>query len=263
MKNQITVSLGLILLGFLLLSNSGGRGTSGGEAVTQAPGEDGNFCGTCHSAGEFSPDLSLSLVNSSGETVDTYIPGETYEARLTISTTGDPAAYGFQMVALDGTDTQAGSWSDNLPDGVGIFSFLERDYVEHNTPLDSPEIVLPWTAPDTEEVTFYVAGNAVNLNGSTAGDGADVDQFNFSRFVMSDVNDLTVENISIFPNPTSDFISIDNTIDGTFKILDFSGNLKTQRSLDGNIDVSNLNAGIYILQIQTADKTLMSKFVKI
>jgi hypothetical protein len=73
--------------------------------------------------------------------------------------------------------------------------------------------------------------------------------------------------IKIYPNPTSDFLSISNMENiniSSINIIDASGkNMKKITSNFTKIDVTNLSAGIYILSIETKDgKKFAENFIK-
>ncbi len=72
---------------------------------------------------------------------------------------------------------------------------------------------------------------------------------------------------AIYPNPATDYLTIDITKKSVdfLSIVDISGKLVYQaNNLAGKqiIPVQNLNSGIYIVKIQTGDKTTFQKFVK-
>ncbi len=70
----------------------------------------------------------------------------------------------------------------------------------------------------------------------------------------------------IYPNPTTDYISIKNNFTGLDKleILDITGkNVLTKNNCEGNnIDISNLKSGVYNIIITSDNKTYVNKFVK-
>ena len=75
------------------------------------------------------------------------------------------------------------------------------------------------------------------------------------------------KNIKIYPNPTSDYLSISNLENinvSSIKIIDASG--KTIKFITSNfskVDVSNLSEGLYILSIETQDgKKFAENFIK-
>jgi len=83
------------------------------------------------------------------------------------------------------------------------------------------------------------------------------------------VNDLsgTANDISIYPNPTSNYINITNTIDSNnyqYLISDFLGrNLETGVVNSGRINVEKYTSGNYILTIKSASNIIKSfKFIK-
>jgi hypothetical protein len=75
-------------------------------------------------------------------------------------------------------------------------------------------------------------------------------------------------NISVYPNPTTQFINIGRipTIDkGDFSIVDMNGKLIKQfdnLSLQTPIDVSELPTGTYLLVLKADDKIFRNKFIK-
>lgn len=71
--------------------------------------------------------------------------------------------------------------------------------------------------------------------------------------------------LTIYPNPTSNFIYIknDELLKTTYKIFDVSGKLIEQNNLNKeSIDVRSLIPGNYILQITTKEKIQSFKFIK-
>ncbi|UFH31525.1 BspA family leucine-rich repeat surface protein [Chryseobacterium sp. C-71] len=82
--------------------------------------------------------------------------------------------------------------------------------------------------------------------------------------VLSTSEIKTLENPSIYPNPTSDYIYVKNLKNiKNYKILDSSGRLiMNETSKSEKINVRNLLEGNYILQINTDKNTLNFKFIK-
>ncbi|MFP3577859.1 T9SS type A sorting domain-containing protein, partial [Brevibacillus sp. SIMBA_040] len=75
---------------------------------------------------------------------------------------------------------------------------------------------------------------------------------------------LIKSDISIYPNPATDFIFIKNLKGiNTYKIFDTSGRIVQQNILNTeSIDITALSKGNYILQIVLKDKTQTFKFIK-
>jgi hypothetical protein len=79
---------------------------------------------------------------------------------------------------------------------------------------------------------------------------------------------LLVNNHSIFdvyPNPASDFITVNAGINSKIKVMDLSGRvLMTYRSDSAliRIDLEALNAGTYIISVQDLDHTETTRLIK-
>ncbi len=80
------------------------------------------------------------------------------------------------------------------------------------------------------------------------------------------VDDVFSDEISIFPNPARDMISVETNVASDLQIVDLSG--KTMFSYVGcsekcDIDVSGLKPGVYFCRIRNNDKVQTVKFVKL
>jgi hypothetical protein len=72
-------------------------------------------------------------------------------------------------------------------------------------------------------------------------------------------------NISIFPNPTTEKLTIDASQKATIEILNIQGQTIQQQQLQQgktDIDISRLAKGVYILRLCSNDKTAVTKIVK-
>lgn len=175
MKNKLLFVLFTILLGYGLISNSGGRASVAMDGNTGAPGETGITCGTCHTGGNFGTiNAILTVTGPNGLPATDYVPGSTYNIILQgIATGGFPSGYGFQMTALDPNNSSAGAWSNNGA-GTAFGTALGRTYWEQTAPAPVAAFTASWTAPGAGkgDVTFYYIMTAVNGSQSTMGDQA-------------------------------------------------------------------------------------------
>jgi hypothetical protein len=134
----------------------------------------GSNCTDCHSG----------VVNSGPGTMELITPefyefGQTYTIELHLTETG-AARWGFEVVALDDTDSPAGSMAISDPahtqvDGDYVMQTQRGSYAGVD---DGPvSWMFEWTAPDGDvgPVVFFVAGNAANNDGGTSGDHIYVD----------------------------------------------------------------------------------------
>jgi len=263
----LTAALSLFVL-IVLMSNSSGRANVFGQGVTGAPGDTNRTCASsgCHSSGAFSPSASLSVVDDEGNSVTTFTPGETYDISLTVEASGNPSAYGFQMIALkDSDESSASDWRD-IGDNTQTVQIGTRTYLEHDSPSSSNVFNTKWTAPEAGSgpVTFYFAANAVNGNGSTSGDGGTNSKFKLFELTTSST-DLEELNVSVFPNPTSDFLTISGeNLDYNYTILDLQGQKVRSSAFSRNvsIDMANLESGLYFVTILNEGNFITKKIIK-
>lgn len=80
--------------------------------------------------------------------------------------------------------------------------------------------------------------------------------------------DIKDDQLNIYPSPTKDVLQVSttNTTPRGESILIYSPSGKLvyhQKYTDPNIDVSNLEPGIYTIQIKTLKTTRTTKFIKI
>ena len=77
---------------------------------------------------------------------------------------------------------------------------------------------------------------------------------------------LAVENeisLNIYPNPTMDFIKINNEEPVNVKIINLNGKVVKSKNLkNGKIDISDLASGIYLLEVQLNGKIYKQKIRK-
>ena len=149
------------------------RFSAGGQSgLTGAPGESN--CTACHSGSVLNGSNENSFQLLDGTTpVSTYTPGSTYT--ITLQQTSSPSKSGFSSTALDASDVKAGSLVGAGIGGTQNFSATGRDYVSHTSASSSSsagQFAWSWIAPATNvgPVTFYIASNIANGNGSTSGD---------------------------------------------------------------------------------------------
>lgn len=169
---------GTIGISFFMLNNASGPANNNNGSKVGAPFSSGT-CNTCHSGGSFSPSVSIQLLDGT-TSVTSYTANKSYTLRITLSgsNTSSSTRYGFQAVSVV-TSTQGAynNWG-TLPSGVRSSTLSGRTHIEHSSKSSSSTFDIPWTAPSstsTGNITFHVAGNIVNNNGSTGGDNGITD----------------------------------------------------------------------------------------
>lgn len=169
----------LIGLAFCFLNYSSGAVSVLGQGNTGAPGDSGPACIVCHQSNNFGTTTSEIVVTpvGGGSPITSYTAGATYDLVVTINhTMGSPAAFGFQMTALDENMVDVADFS-NLSSNAKISLGTETDnnnrrYAEHNMPSPTNTFTMQWTAPTTGTgaITFYHIGNSVNAAAGNNGD---------------------------------------------------------------------------------------------
>jgi len=249
------------------MANRTGRGALTGEALTLAPAEGGRTCATagCHgSASPFGTEVSVDLLDLSGNPVSSYEPGENYRVNLNIAAQG-AAGYGFMIVCLDQNNSGVSNWGA-IPSQTRSITLLGRDYLEHTTRLSDSSFDFEWTAPEsgTGPISFYAAGLAVNGNNSSSGDNADTTLISFPESIMSSVEDLKIEPVKIFPNPVRDQLTLVARGNYTIEILSMIGTPVYYQTVltnsETSIDLSGLTQGSYLVRVtDTANQLIETK----
>jgi hypothetical protein len=77
------------------------------------------------------------------------------------------------------------------------------------------------------------------------------------------VHKISTEKAIIYPCPAKDFLYLKTEQAATIEIYDVSGKLLLDKTLiDNKIDVSHLNAGIYLLKVISPHSVNTHKFTK-
>lgn len=165
-KKSTYYYLGFVFL-FFLYANSSQHPNSG---RTGAPGDSN--CNSCHAAaGAFTGNVAITGLPATIES------GETYPLTVTTTVTnGSPSRSGFQMVALNSSNTNAGTFANNSVN-TSFRTINSRQYFGHQPAQSfggnsSVSWTVDWTAPaatNGEVITMYT--NSIIGNGS--GNGGD------------------------------------------------------------------------------------------
>jgi Secretion system C-terminal sorting domain/Reeler domain len=287
MKKIINI-FSFMAIGILLVSNSGGKAAVEGEGMTGAPGDrmqaNGSAitCQNCHNNGTYNPTAKIEFFNDAGTAAVTkYEADKTYTIRLTISATGTPPAYGFQMIDIRKTgSTNIKGFLPTTSQATGIQvtaittgNQANRSYAEHSRRLTSNMINVKWKAPasGTGSVVFYAVGNAANGSG---GNGTASINAEFAELTSS-VNELaTTVEMSVSPNPTSESVVLSLSSKKSknihVRMTDISGRTvisekKTIQEGENTIklDVSNLVTGVYMIQVVENQDIISKKILKL
>lgn len=112
------------------------------------------------------------------------------------------------------------------------------------------------------------AGQTVYLawvNDYTNGNLLSIDDIDVTATPIMAVNDADIRELTLYPNPTSDYFTINNINDIlSVKIYDVSGKVVSSKleSNEKKYDVSNLTKGIYSVSIETKTGIISKKIIK-
>lgn len=146
-----------------------GSGSDAGR--TGAPGESN--CTACHAGSTQSGSGINTVVMTEGlNPVTSYTPGTTYN--IGVSFTSSSAKNGFQIVALNSSNAQAGTITIIPSTGTQVITgSAGKKYVTHTSAGNQQSSwAFQWTAPSTNvgNVIFYLATNETNQSQSASGD---------------------------------------------------------------------------------------------
>ena len=76
------------------------------------------------------------------------------------------------------------------------------------------------------------------------------------------IEEININNIVIYPNPTSGKLNIKTTLDITYTLFDFTGRIISENSKDKVIDITALPNGVYFLSIEHNGKRFNKRIIK-
>ena len=276
-KKFLLLSFTFAALALTFMSNSGGRAASGGGDNTGAP-SSGAFCQQCHSAGSFSPSITIEVYEeNTTNAVTEYLAGTVYDVKITVSGDGNQSGFGTQMTCLDASDNPIIGFSSPSSNAQLTTLGNGREYLEHSGMSNSGEFTAKWTAPanSTGDVTFYAGGVAVDGGGSTANDGATkttlvlTESFNASNRAEQQL----AVNLKVYPNPVETVLNIETigstSGEHTLTVTNIAGQVMINQQIDidfgmdfTQIDVANLAKGVYNVTLSKDGKLASTKIIK-
>lgn len=239
----------------------------------------------CHNGPAQAP-VGLNMWITQGLSLDTvltsdfqYAANTTYNIGFYLSAT--TGRYGFQIVALDADNNQAGTMTvtDNQHTRIKTSPPTgNRQYMGHLGANTFKNWVFQWTAPATSTgpVTFYYAYNTADDDDEPIGDVIYQGNTTISPKTGVGVNDIygKLSNLNIFPNPVTNefgvsFNIIHNqqvqaqlyTLSGEL-VKDLLNEQTSTGTYNRNFAVGNLAQGIYMLKLNVGGSSIVKKIVK-
>lgn len=282
MKSNLLIKFIVIAIAaFVWMSHSDGRAADKNQGNTGAPGDASVTCGAsnCHGSNSISVSLEITVMDTDGSQVTEYSADKTYDIQVKVNHTGGntPAAYGFQLVALTDDDNESTESFSSPAANVQLATANStgRLYAEHNNPSSSNTFNLKWTAPAAGQgsVTFYAAGNGVNGNGMSSGDGANNTSLTIGEeMTSSNINLITEKwNLNLYPNPVHSDMNLElDHEDGAYlmTIIDVAGRSVESRQINfvngrASISVGSLPTGNYSVLLQKEAEVAAVNMVKL
>ena len=264
-KFNFLMALMIGAAGLLVLqSASGGRAASGGQDRTGSPVASGT-CAACHSGGSFSAAASATITDAGGNTVTTYVPGQTYTVTFTVTGSG-ASGYAMQAAMLDANNANAGDFLSNSTSNTQLTTLVSSgiEYLEHQGLQAAGSFVATWEAPaaGTGTVTLYGVGLAANGNGGTSGDQVT----STVQVALTEDNSTNVKNIEgeialfdVYPMPNQGNFTLKNNSQETdfqLQIVNMAGQVVAAQQLNlaqnatQTLDFPNLVPGLYSVVLE-------------
>ena len=164
--SRLTHISGILFAMFVWLANNSNPPTG----QTGAPFDSGN-CNGCHDGNSYTGTVEVTGMPA------TVAPSTVYPLTITMTPSGgSPVKGGFQLVAVDGNNTNSGNLTNsNAQSGTEFFN--GREYLEHrggkNFGGNPISWSFTWTSPASaagNTIKFYFIGNFCNGNGGSSGD---------------------------------------------------------------------------------------------
>jgi len=269
---QFLLLFGLVTYLVLLGNRSGSP-----AGRTGAPGE--TTCGTssCHNV---TPNTGSATINLTiNEDQMTYQLGATHTIAIAIDGAQVAGRNGFEIVALDAQDNNVGEWILAGNDKRERSS-NGRNYITQTTDGSAQAAwEIDWAAPemDAGPVTFYVAVNDANNNGSRMGDDIYTTSLAVEAEVVSAVEEISsLIGVTIYPNPVNEQLNLQlnlatdthlrgivRNVVGQSVIELFQGTISAGTSLQTFSIPQNLISGHYFLELRSSAGAVKSvPFIK-
>ena len=158
---------------------------------------------------------------------------------------------GSSVFQFNGNDPVGLFNNDILIDIIGTLGGGSSNFAKDVTLIRKSTISNPNAVFDLNEWDSFAQDNCSNIGMHTTALG---------------VNNYSLSNIAIYPNPTSgNTLTIDVLEDVNISVFDILGKqvLRSQVSRDDNqIDISRLNSGMYLIRLKTENGSVTKKFIK-
>jgi hypothetical protein len=256
----VAVATGIALMATQIQASSNGRSNLTGGAGQST-------CSNCHGGAAAGGSVALtSDIPAAG-----YTPGTTYHMTATVTYSGR-SCFGIDLIALNSSNASTGTITVTDATYTKTVTSASKVNLEQKTPKPNGTFTFDWTAPvaGTGNVTFYFAGLAANGNGGDdSGDYTYTGNKSFAEYIAPSTGVETITaSATVFPNPATSQVVVKSNIQASaiVSVMDINGRLMNQTSVDNatnfDLNIAELNAGVYFVHVQGAGKTANVRFVK-
>lgn len=276
MNRKIILSLfsgaAILLLSGAAVVNSAGTSNWTGSPIDGGPGTGGQ-CSACHNGGASGvPTLALTsnpAFGGSGNALQ-YSPGTTYT--ITITPSGSYAVYGMNCEIINSQSSTTvgafGTWGAAVTSNCKIFAASSPypSCLSHNMVSTTPWSC-KWTAPASGTGYIYANVLGANHNGATSGDEVSA-VYSATLTPASGAGIATAKesetNISVFPNPVIDRVTINfGSISGAkiVQLYDINGKLVLEKNtFDATIqvDLTSVTKGTYFVKVSDGSQNVIA-----
>ena len=247
----------LIILTASIISLASANGVAEDQNRDRTGSPDGSStCATCHAGGGFNPQMSIIVEDETGEEVLSYIPGETYTLKYSVSSIPFPTVYGFQTTVLFDDLSDAGTFTNpgaNVQlEEVNTVQIPSRHIAEHANPGFIGNFQVQWIAP-TEElpVTIYASSVTGNGNNESSGDGGTNTSLVLTPAQPDNIADLQLRSLSMMTDVQTWTLSNPENIPlDEILLIDTQGSVVAQQR-NPQIDRDVLSRGLYFIAVRS------------
>ncbi|WP_312825992.1 reprolysin-like metallopeptidase [Epilithonimonas sp.] len=202
---------------------------------------------------------------SGASTYTDYSADNTRLVQLTKGSTGNTIAVTKAWTGATYSEAVA-VWIDFNRDGT----YDASEKVMTSAPSTTATVTSTFAVPETAYSGDKTLGMRVIMRYNTAPTGpcasytyGEVEDYAVKISETLAVTDVKKNNISVYPNPATDFINISNISSKTnYEIYSVGGQLVNQGTTDGKVNVSKLVKGIYIISVEVNGEKSQTKFIK-
>lgn len=254
-----SILLGLGVCALTTAKDNGIAGRTGGAGESS--------CSSCHgSAAAGGLVVMTSDIPAAG-----YTPGTTYHMTATVTYSGR-SCFGIDVIGVNSSNSSVGTITITDATYTKLLSSAGRSNLVHKAVKTTGDFSFDWTAPaaGTGNVTFYFAGLVGNNNGTDdSGDYTYTGNQVYAENVGGTSGIETIQaTASVFPNPATTQLAVKSNIQASavISVLDINGRLMQQLPVENaanfDLNIAELNAGVYFVHVQGASKAANVRFVK-